>query len=89
MEKKNKNCQSCGMPMKEDQQGGSTNADGSKNLNYCSYCYDNGAFRYTGTSVDEFQEFCRQKMIEGGHNRFIAWLFTRGMKRLERWKNKD
>ncbi len=55
------------------------------NEKYCSYCYQNGEFTFNGT-VSEFQEFCRQKMIEGGHNRFMAWMFTRGMKRLERWK---
>jgi hypothetical protein len=87
MAKKNKFCKSCGMPMKQDPQGGGTNADGSKSENYCSYCYQNGDFTYNGT-VGEFQEFCRQKMVEGGHSKFSAWFFTRGMKRLERWKNK-
>jgi hypothetical protein len=36
--------------------------------------------------VHAFQDFCKNKMIEGGHSRFISWLFTRGMKRLGRWK---
>lgn len=85
--KKNKICQSCGMPLKKDPQGGSLNADGSKNDKYCSYCYQNGEFTYTGT-VKEFQEFCRLAMIKSGHSKFTAWLFTRGMKRLERWQNK-
>jgi hypothetical protein len=83
--KKNNMCQSCGMPLREDPQGGGTNADNSKNLKYCSYCYQNGIFTYSG-SVQEFQEFCRQMMVKKGHSKFIAWLFTRGMKRLERWK---
>jgi len=88
MNKENKYCQSCGMPMKQDPQGGGTNADGSKNDNYCSYCYQDGAFVGGEMTVAEFQEFCRQKMIEGGHSKITAWLFTRGMKRLDRWKNK-
>ncbi len=82
----NKFCQSCGMPMSKDPQGGGTNADGSKNSSYCSYCYQNGAFTFNGT-VKEFQEFCRQKMVESGQAKWMAWLFTRGMKRLERWKS--
>ena len=86
MNTKNKFCQSCGMPMKQDPQGGGTNADGSVNAIYCSYCYQNGAFTFDGT-VEEFQEFCRQKMIENGRSKFLAWLFTRNMKRLRRWKN--
>ncbi len=72
--------------MKKDPAGGGTNADGSKNETYCSYCYVNGSFTFEGT-VGEFQEFCKEQMIIGGHSRFTAWLFTRGMKRLERWKN--
>ena len=87
MSKKNKFCQSCGMPMKKDPQGGGTNADGSINENYCSYCYQNGEFLFNGT-VKEFQELCRRMMIESGYSKFLAWLFTRGMKRLERWRNK-
>ena len=83
----NKYCQSCGMPMKQDPQGGGTNADGSINEKYCSYCYQNGAFTFEGTA-SEFQEFCRKKMIEGGHSKFLAWLFTLNIKRLERWKKK-
>jgi hypothetical protein len=73
------------MPMSKDPQGGGANADSSINTLYCSYCYQNGAF-ITDCTVEEFQEFCRQKMIEGGHSKFLAWLFTRGMKRLQRWK---
>jgi hypothetical protein len=74
------------MPLKRDEKGGGTNADGSKSTMYCSYCFENGEFIYKGTNVNDFQEYCKQKMIEGGHSRFISWLFTRGMKRLSRWK---
>lgn len=78
-------CQSCGMPLSKDPQGGGTNAEGSKSEKYCSYCYQNGKFTFNGT-VTEFQEHCRTKMKEGGHSGFMAWLFSRGLKRLERWK---
>ncbi len=83
---KTKMCESCGMPMSKDPNGGGTNADGSKNEQYCSYCYQNGDFTWKG-KVDDFQEFCKEQMIKSGMNRFIAWLFTRNMKRLPRWKN--
>lgn len=85
MEKAAKNCQSCGIPMQKDPQKGGSNADGSKSRKYCSYCYTNGDFTFKG-SVKEFQAFCCTKMVEGGHSKPVAWLFTRGMKRLERWK---
>ena len=86
MSKNNKFCQSCSMPMDKDPQHGGTNLDESKNEKYCSYCYQNGAFTFQGT-VNEFQEHCKEQMIKGGHSRFLSWLFTRNLKRLERWKN--
>ena len=36
-------CQSCSMPM-EDKSVYGTNKDGSKNSDYCIYCYKNGDF---------------------------------------------
>lgn len=85
MKNSNKICQSCGMPLKKDPQGGGTDKDGSLSEKYCSYCYMNGEFSFKG-NVEEFQEFCRKKMIETGNSKFLSWIFTRGMKRLERWK---
>ncbi len=82
---KGKICQSCGMPLSKDPMGGAINADGTKNTTYCSYCYKDGAFTFQGT-VKEFQEHCKQKMKESGHSTFLSWLFTRGLKRLDRWK---
>jgi len=81
-------CQSCGMPMSKDPQGGGTDADGGKNKKFCSYCYQNGAFVGGEMTVEQFQEHCRQIMVKQGTPKFLAWLFTRGMKRLERWKKK-
>lgn len=81
-------CQSCGMPLNKDPQGGGTNADGGKSKKYCSYCYENGAFVGGDTTLAEFREFCRKKMIESGTPKLAAWFFTRGMKRLERWNTK-
>lgn len=49
-------CQSCGMPLSEENQLG-TNADQSKNGDYCVYCYKNGAFTADCT-MDEMIEFC-------------------------------
>jgi len=36
-------CQSCGMPLENDKVIG-TNADNSKNNDYCIYCYKDGTF---------------------------------------------
>ena len=85
MSKVNNTCQSCGMPLSKDPAQGGSEKDGSKSLKYCSYCYSEGAFLFEG-DIKEFQENTRLKMIESGNSKFIAWLFTRGVSRLERWK---
>lgn len=87
MEKAYKLCQSCGMPLKKDPQGGGTNTDGTKSSKYCSYCYQNGKFTFNGTAA-EMQTFCKGKMVEMGSPKWMAWLFTRSIPNLERWKTK-
>lgn len=53
--KEMKFCQSCGMPLTDDILG--SNADGSKNNEYCIYCYKDGAF--TGDfTMEEMVEYC-------------------------------
>ena len=81
-----KNCQSCGMPLKKDPKGGATNADGSENTMYCSYCYDDGKFLQPDITVTEMQEFVKVKLKEMKFPGFIAGFFTKGIPKLERWK---
>ena len=50
-------CQSCGMPLTEDVLG--TNADGTKNEDYCMYCYKDGRFLQDCT-MEEMIEHCAQ-----------------------------
>ena len=85
--KKNKFCQSCGMPLKKDPENGGTEKDGSKSQKYCSYCYRDGEFLSLEIDTPEkMQEFCIEKMKEQGIPGFVAWIFTRGIPKLERWK---
>ncbi len=54
-------CQSCGMPMEESLYG--TEKDGTKSPDYCSYCYQNGAF--TGEmTMEQMIDFCAAPMVE-------------------------
>jgi hypothetical protein len=46
-------CQSCGMPLSRDAQGGGTNADGSRTTEYCSHCFRDGAFTQPAMTVDQ------------------------------------
>lgn len=83
-----KNCQSCGMPLKKDPNGGGTEKDGSKSKMYCSYCYQNGSFTQPNITVTEMQSFVKGKMKEMGFPGFLAGFFTKGIPKLERWKAK-
>jgi hypothetical protein len=87
---KNNYCQSCGMPAKMDKGNGGTEKDGSKSNKYCSMCYKDGKFFMSDTidSAKKMQEMCIKMMRKNGMNRILAWIFTRGIPKLERWKSK-
>lgn len=55
-------CQSCGMPMQKDEDFG-TEKDGGKNVEYCAYCYKDGAFTAELT-MDEMISFCAEHVDE-------------------------
>lgn len=58
-------CQSCSMPMTEDKQFGK-NADGSKNKDYCAYCYKDGEFNSPDETMEEMIECCIKYCLEDG-----------------------
>ena len=62
---KQKFCQSCGMPLTEEVLG--TNADGTKNEDYCMYCYKDGKFLQDCT-MEEMIEHCAQFINEVNKN---------------------
>ncbi len=50
-------CQSCAMPMDAPEKFG-TNADGSKCEEYCTHCYQSGAFAWPDATLDGMVDFC-------------------------------
>ena len=82
-----KNCQSCGMPMKRDEKGGGTNADGTRSAKYCSHCMTSGRFTMPDLTAPQMQELVKGKLKEFGFPGFIAGLFTRRIPQLERWRS--
>lgn len=46
-------CQSCGMPLSEAFGNIGTEADGSRNPAYCSFCYQHGQFTNPGQTLEE------------------------------------
>ena len=82
-----KNCQSCGMPMNKDPDGGGSEADGTRSNRYCSHCYKDGNFAQPDITVDEMKQLVKEKMAEMKIPGFMGWFFTRGIPKLERWRH--
>ncbi len=88
MEKTYKLCQSCGMPLKKDEKGGGTNANGTTSSMYCSHCYEKGEFTLPDITAGQMKERVKTKLKEGGFPGFLTRFFTIGIPKLERWKKK-
>ena len=84
-----KNCQSCGMPLKKSPNGGGTNTDGTISKMYCAHCYKNGQFINPDWTINQMQDFVKEKMKGMG---FIMSLFANSFVKkipnLKRWKKK-
>ncbi len=57
-------CQSCGMPMEQDEHFGS-NKDGSKNTDYCVYCFKDGDF-IEELTMEQMIAYCAEHIEEWG-----------------------
>jgi len=79
-------CQSCGMSLSRDAQGGGTNTDGSRNKMYCSHCYLDGTFTKPYLDAKEMQERVKVKLMERGIPGFFTGFLTRDIPKLNRWK---
>lgn len=93
MEQEMKFCQSCGMPINDQMLG--TNADGSKNEDYCMYCYKDGKFLQNCT-LDEMIEHCSQFVDEVNKNmpkpmtkEEYKQMIRQYFPMLKRWKNNE
>jgi len=89
MEKTYKQCQSCGMPLQRDPQGGGSEKDGTRSKMYCSSCYKDGAFTRPDISLQEMQ-----KLVDGVLKNEMKWwrlfrrLAVKQIASLERWKKR-
>lgn len=80
-------CQSCGMPLSEEVLG--TNADGSKNEEYCIYCYKDGAFVGGECTMEEMIEFCiepTKKANPDMSEEDICKMYRQVLPTLKRWQ---
>ncbi|MBU3978082.1 zinc ribbon domain-containing protein [Patescibacteria group bacterium] len=58
-------CQSCGMPMKAENDFG-TNSDGSKSNDYCAYCFQKGQFTKSDITLDQMIKGVVGMMVKYG-----------------------
>ena len=56
-------CQCCAMPMETEEFFG-INSDGTKNAEYCKYCYTDGKVQFAGT-MNEMIDICVPHMVKG------------------------
>lgn len=80
-------CQSCSMPMRVESDFG-TNGDGSKNVEYCCYCFKNGKFIDPEMTKDKMIErvagvFVKEKEMGSSEAKIKAIDFVSNLKR---WK---
>lgn len=84
-------CQSCGMNMKSAEDFG-TNTDGTKNTEYCLYCYENGAFTRDLTMEEMMEinlQYIDQWNKETGNNFTVDEarpILGQFLQTLKRWK---
>lgn len=85
-EKKYTHCQSCGMPLDKDPQGGGTDADGTRSDIYCSNCFQEGVFTAPMMDVTRMQEIVEKKLKEIGIPDNFIEKNVQKIPELERWK---
>ena len=82
-----KQCQSCGMPLKRDSQGGGSEKDGTISKRYCSSCYRDGLFTRPNISLQEMQKLVDTVLKnEMKWRKLFRWFAVRQIATLERWK---
>lgn len=81
-------CQSCGMPIATENLFG-TNLDGSKNKDYCTYCYQNGSFSSPDETMEQMIESCIPFMVKQGEwtKETARKHLQEMMPQLKRWKS--
>jgi hypothetical protein len=77
------------MPLSRDPRGGGTNADGSQSSEYCSRCYEQGAFTQPNITAAEMTALVEEKLRSMHFPGFLARRFAKEVPSLRRWKNKS
>ncbi len=83
----NKFCQSCSMPLDKKELLG-TEKDGSKNNEYCKYCYANGAFTNADLTIGEMKTKVKTEMEKENSPEKMITIALNMLPKLKRWEKK-
>ena len=75
------------MPLAADPKGGGTHADGSISKDYCSFCYQNGAFTTPNVSLEQFVERLQGIMANKNIPEDVAQKALAALPHLKRWRD--
>ena len=79
-------CQSCSMPLDNPELLG-TEKDGSKSLEYCTYCYQHGNFINPGMTLPEMKVLVKEQMLKMNIDNNIINMAVNSLPSLKRWRN--
>lgn len=79
-------CQSCSMPLDKSEIMG-TEKDGSKSKEYCTYCYQKGAFVNPNMTLDEMKTVVKEQMEKRKIDSSIITMAVNSLPNLKRWRN--
>ena len=82
---KEKICQSCAMPLSNDEERG-TNKDGSKNTDYCVYCYKDGEFINNMTLEETIADSVNYAEMAGMTKEDMLEMQGKVLPTLKRWR---
>ena len=79
-------CQSCSMPLVKEEDFGK-NRDGSKNKDYCAYCYKDGEFSDKTMTAEKMIGVCIPFLVkEGVEEQEAKNILLNTIPNLKRWK---
>lgn len=79
-------CQSCGMPMPEQDLLG-TDREGVKTEDYCKYCYENGEFKQPDITLQGMIDLCAGYLVQQGFAEADArGMLAQTLPLLKRWR---
>lgn len=78
-------CQSCSMPLDKPEMMG-TEKDGTKSKEYCTYCYQHGAFINPSMTLQEMTKMVKEQMEKRKIDKDLISKAVNILPNLKRWR---